>query len=357
MANVGVRSSYKILGERNKLKHGIKLFVRNMGSGLWGLFPNYTFDNEIAEGQYLDIAPMVRDFINQKYHVNTFVQFKVEYLETDWINQFVYKRSFTHNAGEGYLYSNQDQSKDIFEGKSILMSANKFKISGDEYYITIDPNPRILTSRDPITSVAPIIDLGERGMLDPFVPVDPTIPIRPFGNIIKIKSYPQGLIDINEYVLTAFGFNTSRYFIRGYRGEDYLVIEYMGEKKIIDIDNEYKYKTHQVDFVNKFGVWERIYFTKKETNSMSLESSEYNSMTKGDYIKFAVDGREKAVLNTFWIPEAMNETIKQLLLSEDIYLDGERYNIDQKSITFKSRVNDDLIQYEIQFINANNVIG
>ena len=67
------------------------------------------------------------------------------------------------------------------------------------------------------------------------------------------------------------------------------------------------------------------------------------------------------MLNTGFIPESFNESIKQLMLSESVFLDYEDVrrpvNIIDTELQYKQHVNDKLINYAINFSFSNDVIN
>ena len=58
-------------------------------------------------------------------------------------------------------------------------------------------------------------------------------------------------------------------------------------------------------------------------------------------------------MNTGFIDESFNEVIRQLMLSEQIWVDNGTdvlpINLNTKSLTFKKSVNDRLINYSLDF--------
>jgi hypothetical protein len=81
------------------------------------------------------------------------------------------------------------------------------------------------------------------------------------------------------------------------------------------------------------------------------------------YNHFNVNGRETLVMNSDWVDERMNESFKQMMLSENLELydfdEKKTYNINVVSdeLQFKTHVNDKLINYEITVEFAHEVIN
>lgn len=128
---------------------------------------------------------------------------------------------------------------------------------------------------------------------------------------------------------------------------------------------EIKYDQLQVIFYNKFGALQVMPFFKKSTTSITTSSNEFqrdimNYTNDPTYDKskhviatLGINGKEKISMNTGFIDESFNEVIRQLLLSEQIWVDNGTdvlpINLNTKSLTFKKSVNDKLINYTLDF--------
>ena len=136
--------------------------------------------------------------------------------------------------------------------------------------------------------------------------------------------------------------------------------------KTISVSNicEPKFTPYKITFVNKYGAFEDLYFFKKSTetlntsdetfkrNTITNASSTY-STSEGQSQRFNVNGKTSLVLNTGFINEAMNETIEELFLSENVWIRYQSKTLPvlptSKSLAFKTSLNDNLINYTINF--------
>ena len=142
----------------------------------------------------------------------------------------------------------------------------------------------------------------------------------------------------------------------------------------IEYLTECKYEPYKVSFVNKFGVIQGIYFFKRRNDSNQVMSDSYkaNTLVMGtnnvsyststaQNQKFNVNSRDLVTINTGFVDESFNEVIKQLLLSENVWIheNGTVYPINPKteSLTFKKSVTDKLIDYSIDFEYAFDTIN
>lgn len=154
------------------------------------------------------------------------------------------------------------------------------------------------------------------------------------------------------------------------KGEGGLTLEILSDSVVTDTYTftevcEPKYTVVTCDFVNKQGVWQQMPFFKASRTSTAITNSEYKLMPESvNYdinrnIKqsFNTNMMERIKLNTGWIPESNNEIIRQLMLSDTIRLDGAPVNINTKSLDELKGVNDNLINYELEFEYANNIVN
>jgi hypothetical protein len=146
--------------------------------------------------------------------------------------------------------------------------------------------------------------------------------------------------------------------------DTYIEIVYNGVTTTLLITDECRYTPLDIAYQNKQGAIQILTFfkVKKDTISISSESYEGN---RGhgfhQFVKFNVESKGKFSVNSGFVSEDRNEDIKQLLLSERVWLldDGVEIplNVASTSKEFKTRQNDRLINYEIEFDFAFNEIN
>ena len=131
------------------------------------------------------------------------------------------------------------------------------------------------------------------------------------------------------------------------------------------------YTPQKVTFINKFGVFQDMWFFTKSVESIQTKSKEYKSnvinqltgeydIQTHQYRQFHKQGRESITMNTGYISEEYNDVIKQIMLSEQVWMtktiNSEKIVIPitpkTESLTYKTRVNDKLINYSIAFDSA-----
>ena len=136
---------------------------------------------------------------------------------------------------------------------------------------------------------------------------------------------------------------------------------------------EPKYQELQVIFYNKFGALQIMPFYKKSIDNINTNSDSYKrnlmefatdptyNTEKHQIRQFHVTGKESITMNTGFIEESFNEVIRQMMLSEQVWVDNGTevlpITLNTKSLQFKKSVNDRLINYTIDFEYAFNKIN
>ena len=135
-----------------------------------------------------------------------------------------------------------------------------------------------------------------------------------------------------------------------------------------------RYEPYKVTFVNKFGALQDMWFSLKSTESLNTTRETYKANVvdfgaltydtyKPQVAQYNKLGKESITLNTNYISEDYNEVIKQLMMSEQVWLTRldnpppDSNNTETvlavipktQSVTYKTSLNDRLVQYTIDF--------
>jgi hypothetical protein len=149
--------------------------------------------------------------------------------------------------------------------------------------------------------------------------------------------------------------------------DDYIEIVFNGVTTTLLITDECRYTPYDIAFKNKDGALQIVTMFKARKEELSVTKEEFESDRwqpingNHQFVKFNVQGREKFKINSGFVKEAMNETFKQLLLSESCWhlLNGNYIplNVASSSLQYKTRAEDRLINYELEFDYAYNEIN
>ncbi len=103
-----------------------------------------------------------------------------------------------------------------------------------------------------------------------------------------------------------------------------------------------------------------------ETTGTDFERSilDYNGnydITRHTTKQFNVSGNDSMTFNTYWLLEYMNEALKELMLSEEVWLVRIETDItsiikEDSKIDFKTQLNDKLIQYTMKIKFSHSTI-
>lgn len=188
--------------------------------------------------------------------------------------------------------------------------------------------------------------------------------------VTSVQFYNGGVLHTTETITSSTNSNAQiKYAGSSLATDEIRVISSAGTETInVYQTDECRYTPYKVTFVNKFGVLQDLYFFKKSTESINTKGESYKSNTLNQdtitydvqnhqYKDFNKIGRESITMNTGYISEQYNEVMKQLLLSEQVWMTKTidqvptvlPINVKTQSLQYKTSVNDKLINYTIDF--------
>ena len=141
--------------------------------------------------------------------------------------------------------------------------------------------------------------------------------------------------------------------------------------------SECKHTVSKIVFINKYGALQNLYFFKKSVENLQINKDSFNRNILDETLpyfvgfqfkehqdkKFNIIANEAITLNSGFVSESMNDSFKELLLSQYVWMvrDGDTLpmNVEESSFTYKTGLNDKLINYTINlkyaFDTINNV--
>ena len=151
--------------------------------------------------------------------------------------------------------------------------------------------------------------------------------------------------------------------------DDYqnLILKYntnVFEKASLRIE-ECKYTPVVCTFINRYGGWEFLTFFKQQINTITVKGTDYKLMPSsvnyntslGQSKTFNINGSQTIKLNTGFVDENYSELITDLLLSETVLLDSKPVIVKTQGSDLKTNLKDRLINYEMEFEYAYNLIN
>ena len=344
MANIFARSPYIVrIAQATQVGSKLEIFL---SPTTFGGTPTYTLSKLIPSPTNIDtlydVSPYIREYIkfnlcaaggNSAVTNPTNERVNVQ-LKLYWYNGTTYAQvgaTQTHIAFDGYTYYEDLYNKDLgFYGLD----------AGNYYY-----NPTSDAGKIRVTTLA---------------------------------SYTARYTNLSTAVVTSLAVSNSTFDIPRVRTAN------VNEGNKVEILNgasavqatwyfypleECKYTPVIIDFVNKYGAWQREFFFKASNDNFSVENTEYNLMQtsqfpttfysglEGQRKTFNTNAKKSIKVNTGWVAESWKEVLKQIMLSERILIDNKPAKINTKSTELFKHINTKQINYSLDFEFAYDVIN
>ena len=397
MALILTRSPFHI-GRGNYYNASIQVDVKSAGGGF--VYETYTLS--FRNNYLIDIAPLCESiYKKESSFIGGFNAYITPFGNTPTFNDTgvitvtlsgedssgVVQDDIVTNytCANGYVYSKEPYNKDF---DAVLQDKSYYAGSSDIIYKLDDANLRIpILNPTNSSGTSPIsvnfISKGDVLYTD-------TITItgasdESHSQIARTFDYDSFLNRVNEDDGTIEESQCYTDFFDEYKIEDVDTIHVIYEDNVHVINvktvEECKYNPYRITFRNRFGVMEDLWFFKKSTVSMSVKSEEFraNQLTSRinarelsiGYDNTAItrssqeynkNGVEKITINSGFVDEALNESFKQLMLSEEAELYD--FNNDVRSavkikdseLKLKTSTNNKLINYTIEVEMSNSII-
>jgi len=150
-------------------------------------------------------------------------------------------------------------------------------------------------------------------------------------------------------------------------------VEFLADTTVLrtyrfEVQCEPRYEPLTLAFQNKYGAWDYLLVQKKSVESIRAERETYsaNVVTRQSGVAsmpayaaqkqyFNTQAQEQLVVNTGFIPDQMNEMIKQMMVSPVLQIVEQEASVvlTDSQITYKTSVNDFLTQYTFTLDYAN----
>lgn len=132
------------------------------------------------------------------------------------------------------------------------------------------------------------------------------------------------------------------------------------------IEEECRYTPLNVYFMNKEGAQQTLTFFKRREDTLSITKQTFeadNGLPKDGFHQFNdynIQGKPSFKINSGFVSEDLNEDFTQLLLATKVWTyngtDMIPLNVETKSLVYKTRAKDRLINYEFEFRFSYNKI-
>jgi hypothetical protein len=376
MARINTRSPYWAIASDDEISYAIlKLYVWNDTKTSVPSTPTYTIRKSVLSGEYrvsFEIAELVRDELDTIFYGDyngqaVWVKTSLEYFDDN--DDSIATDEETVIAFDGYNYF-EEQNAD----ESALMITNRelFVLEDNTFRVPVytDAEPTVVFYKDGEIIATEIISSEDES-------ADQIKYISIYGDDANWDTFEErvledGGVDFENSVCLQSFFNN--YSIGAVDK-----IEVSADGKIdtikVKVLEECKYEPKKVTFINKFGALQDIYFFKKSVEKMNVKKESYkanilnadktyniSSHTNRD---FNITAKESITMSSGFLSEEYNEVFKQMMLSEKVWITniietGEQVlpiNVKTSNITYKTSLNDRLVDYTFDFDYSFNVIN
>jgi hypothetical protein len=344
MANINARSPFIItINEALQIETKVELFLWN-GIGSAPALPTYTESKLIPSptntATYYNISPFIREFIK---HTTLQAQPATTSATptTQWCNVLVKKYKKTTTT---FVLVGTNLDVKAIDGYGFFLDGSNPSLP--EYsLIPADYQYNIDSSVGWITVYTGSIRKARWTNLDTLVVNTETMTADTFRDVSKVYTGWESVgnklefLDISDTVLFTYNFTPKE---------------------------SCKYTPVRIDFVNRFGAWRREWFYAASNDTLTVEGSEYNLMlenfpsylyTEGQRKMFNVNGKNSIKVNTNWVDESFKNVISEIMLSENILIDGLPAKLNTKTIDLQKHINNKMINYQLDFEFAYDAIN
>lgn len=180
---------------------------------------------------------------------------------------------------------------------------------------------------------------------------------------------------VNGVTQGGYGFQTdSRYIVPNYTRstfvsgrEDFTIglsdgVDLIDEVLVKALPKDFcKFDAMAIEFVNRYGIVQRIHVGARHSTSVNVTKEQYYKnpsysvgfiVSDNQYQDFNVNGRRSIQVNTGYVSEEYNEVMKELLLSEHVWVipkGSARRPVKPvtSSLQYKTRVSDKMINFTL----------
>lgn len=327
---------------------------------------------DVTNNVYWDISDLVKDFIDTKYYSNSDEA-------VVWVDYRITKTTSSGTTADdivtgdyavyGYSYYNDGYNYTTLEG-CLLSSDILYKLSDNDVSIPVDRKlldtisffngdelvKSIINTPSSYTDTADILD---------YIGLDDYDSYR--QRVLSDGGTYEGSSCIDSFLSEQEIYPVTKVTVSS--------VDSSIPVRIIKVDSieECKYTPYKLIFRNKSGARQELWFFKASRLSMQLEKERYQGNTIKDYragtisshrnVDFYTASKETLTINSGFVPEDFNEVFKQLMLSEQVWIDYKDnilpINVSNETIDYKTSLNNKLINYtidvEFSFNTTNNV--
>lgn len=377
MAKINVRSPYFINLSTTNLTSAtleIQIYI-DAANTSWQGSPQYTLTSTaVNEKINFEISELIKDYIPAEFNgtypstttaTDDYTTMYVDYRVTEYISTVAQTPVDTLGvrAFLGYGYFEEGVNPQLLQGY-LQSNATILKLDDDALRVPVD--------NENTNSVA-FFNNGQQ--IHTWTPLTGA---RIQDQIVYVSTASADVDNYRERVEASNGIFEDNPCIQEFlRNEtiypvDEVIIDGVEGITVLRVENiqECKYTPYKLTFINKFGVYQDIYFFKNSKLAMNTNEEMYKSniLTNGTYNTYDAqkklltkNGNQRLTLNSGYYPESNNEVFRQLFLSEKVWIEYKSktlgVTIESKNIDYKTSLTDSLINYTVDLSFAFDTIN
>lgn len=346
MDNISARSPFIIeINEAGQIETQVKLYIWN-GTGSAPASPTYTLSKLVPSASDIqtlyNISPYLKEYISHQMFSNNYSNLNSALSANDYCNvqvkrykkvatSFVLIDTTTYIVFDGYGTYTQGYNPDL---GSFLLDEGTYVY---EYDSTVD----LLYT-----------PLKRAGIVNINVEA---------GAKIRYTELNTGNVFTNTSI-TAGVRNVYRVYLNYYDNGNLMQVLDSGDTVLWEATFkpivECKYEPVVIDFINKYGGWQREFFFKASKNTVSTTNTTYNLMQNDLPSYDILEGQRKVFnsvmletiqINSDWRDDSYSEVIRQLMMSERILLNDSPVKLNTNSMEMFKQINTKMINYQLDF--------
>lgn len=359
ISNIYARSPFIIeINELAQLGSKVELYIYPYGTTP-PTSPTYTLEKLIPASNNLqtlyNVSPYLLEAITHDQFINNYstdnaplqvAQYTMviikRYKLDSFTNSYVLLDSLTYQAYDGYGYYSEGMNP---------MQTKYYHLDEQTYYYWADPNNN------------PSVNQLERaGTFTAYLTNLHTVEYEQIGTGLTHSYAISGTNNYNLYRVYP------SYYLTGNILRIKLGLIVVWEATFLPMV-ECRYTPVVIDFINKYGAWQREFMFKASYENLQTTTTEFNLMNKfatpfasydeqtNQRQQFNTNGKIGYRVNTGWVDETFNNNLQQLMLSERILLDNQPVKTRTQALDKQKNINTKQINYVIEFEQNNDLIN
>jgi hypothetical protein len=334
------RSPYIItINETGQTSSKIDIFLWN-GTGSAPTSPTYTLSKAIpsstAPSTYYDVSPYIREYINFNLRPINYNSTGTTLGSTTYCNVKIKRYKNTGTLLDTTTYYAFDGYAEYSDGYNY--DRGQYLLDEGDYYYHYDSGSSYINTKAGDLTLE--VTSGQKAVYTNLVT----------GAFIS-ATFPTSGLKTAFRVYAAYWADGNKLEIK--TSADAVLRTYTFLPK-----EECKHQVLPIDFVNKYGAWQREFLFKASNDSFNMTNQEFNIMNssitsfkefEGQKKTFNANGKDSIKCNTGWVKESFKETIKEIMLSEKIILNDLPVTIKTKQTELFKSINTKNINYALEF--------